>query len=554
LIRNHSIFLLVVAFLISGHSMPAAGKCLLPERHGSLPAVAEDEGWVSPTSANTHQFAFSGSTPVHEWDGALNNGSRVDHLGGGVGGKLYSQDGTGNTRYPFYNSRGDIMAEFTSGGTMTWHGTHASSGLLQSQVGTRSSPYGANGKWEEPGGLINDGYRYRDRNTHTFITSDPAGFIDGPNTYNYVGHNPWSSWDPNGLQTTLIVPSGTADIGYIGPTSGSVNSTNSGGVSLLGVANLTPDQSIIFNDYLKDWFKGGTFGGDPTAEILRVMRMEGYLVDSRMEQAVRLDAYETQVGDVYRKNPVLINVVAGIADAATHMIPGSGPEGAGASDGSNSGFMLAVDAFRLFGGSLIALDPGSPRSFRNEFLPDFVAGYNSNYSYDQRTGAEIVMLVMPFVASKARPLLSEAFSGIKGSRLGEVLYPSFAGMPGYARGSVLNPFSLGKHGDMPVPRLGQQSHHGAMSAWMKNHFTGYDPNKAPAILMPEMNHRATFGVYNTWRAEMRTSMGGTFDWKNVSEVDMRALSERMFDAAEVPRGLLQDYWNSFEGMKGALGN
>ena len=114
------------------------------------------------------------------------------------------------------------------------------------------------------------------------------------------------------------------------------------------------------------------------------------------------------------------------------------------------------------------------------------------------------------------------------------------------------PFRLAKHGDMPVPRLGQQSHHGAMSAWMKKHFRDYDPYKAPAILMPEGNHRATFGVYNTWRAEMRKKMGGTFDWENVSEPDMRILSESMFDAAGVPTGMRQDYWGWFERMKSAL--
>jgi hypothetical protein len=113
-------------------------------------------------------------------------------------------------------------------------------------------------------------------------------------------------------------------------------------------------------------------------------------------------------------------------------------------------------------------------------------------------------------------------------------------------------FRLAKHGDMPSPRLGQQSHHGAMSAWMKKHFDGYDANKAPAILMPEANHHATFAVYNTWRAEMRQRMGGTFDWQNVSEAEMRALSEQMFDAARVPSVMRQDYWLWFEHMKSAL--
>jgi RHS repeat-associated protein len=68
--------------------------------------------------------------------------------------------------------------------------------LIPSGSGTRGGGYGPNGKWEEPGGLVNDGFRYRDRTTSTFLTRDPAGFIDGPNDYNHVRHNPWSAFDP----------------------------------------------------------------------------------------------------------------------------------------------------------------------------------------------------------------------------------------------------------------------------------------------------------------------------------------------------------------------
>jgi hypothetical protein len=115
-----------------------------------------------------------------------------------------------------------------------------------------------------------------------------------------------------------------------------------------------------------------------------------------------------------------------------------------------------------------------------------------------------------------------------------------------------SPFSVGTHGAMPIPRLGQESHHGVMSAWMKKNFAFYDPAKAPAILMPEANHRATFGVFNKWRAEMANKMGGTFDWSNVSEADMRLLSEKMFDAASVPTSIREQYWAEFERMKIAL--
>jgi hypothetical protein len=91
-----------------------------------------------------------------------------------------------------------------------------------------------------------------------------------------------------------------------------------------------------------------------------------------------------------------------------------------------------------------------------------------------------------------------------------------------------------------------------MSAWMKKHFSGYDADKAPAILMPEANHQSTFGIYNKWRAQMRQRMGGGFDWGRVSEPEMRSLSEKMLDAAEIPANIRQEYWASFERMKGAL--
>ncbi len=41
--------------------------------------------------------------------------------------------------------------------------------------------------------------RYLDLLTDTFITRDPAGMIDGPNEYCYVRQNPWTSFDPDGL-------------------------------------------------------------------------------------------------------------------------------------------------------------------------------------------------------------------------------------------------------------------------------------------------------------------------------------------------------------------
>ena len=41
---------------------------------------------------------------------------------------------------------------------------------------------------------------YRDLETGTFLTRDPAGMVDGPNLYAYVNQNPWTKFDPEGLE------------------------------------------------------------------------------------------------------------------------------------------------------------------------------------------------------------------------------------------------------------------------------------------------------------------------------------------------------------------
>ncbi len=63
-----------------------------------------------------------------------------------------------------------------------------------------------NTKDEDPTGLLNEGFRYRDLETGVFLTADPAGFVDGPNLYTYVKQNPWTSFDPEGLATDTPPP------------------------------------------------------------------------------------------------------------------------------------------------------------------------------------------------------------------------------------------------------------------------------------------------------------------------------------------------------------
>ena len=51
---------------------------------------------------------------------------------------------------------------------------------------------------------------------------------------------------------------------------------------------------------------------------------------------------------------------------------------------------------------------------------------------------------------------------------------------------------------------------------------------------------------------MAKKMGGSFDWGKVTAREMKALSEKMFDAAKVPANIRQQYWTEFERMMKAL--
>jgi RHS repeat-associated protein len=73
-------------------------------------------------------------------------------------------------------------------------------GTRPQESGDTAERHKANTKEEDPSGLLNEGFRYRDLETGTFITRDPAGFVDGPNLYAYVRQNPWSKFDPLGLR------------------------------------------------------------------------------------------------------------------------------------------------------------------------------------------------------------------------------------------------------------------------------------------------------------------------------------------------------------------
>jgi len=120
-------------------------------------------------------------------------------LGGPVGGLLYSYRGDQESSNGF-NSRGDVISTTDSNGAVTWQASYEAFGTRSVEAGVNLERQRASTKDEDPTGLLNEGLRYRDLETGMFISRDPAGFVDGPNVYTYVRQNPWTMFDPEGLQ------------------------------------------------------------------------------------------------------------------------------------------------------------------------------------------------------------------------------------------------------------------------------------------------------------------------------------------------------------------
>lgn len=178
--------------------------------------------WTLPTGAVLPAtYGSSGSLGTATLSKVFIRGS---DMGGGVGGLLYSEKVSSSTKptvtisgnattWPqttisnlalapslnHYNGRGDVVAKTDASGSVTWTGSYEAFGTRTRETGTNDDRQRANTKDEDPTGLLNEGFRYRDLETGTWLSRDPAGFVDGPNLYAYVRANPWSRFDPLGL-------------------------------------------------------------------------------------------------------------------------------------------------------------------------------------------------------------------------------------------------------------------------------------------------------------------------------------------------------------------
>ena len=110
-------------------------------------------------------------------------------------------------------------------------------------------------------------------------------------------------------------------------------------------------------------------------------------------------------------------------------------------------------------------------------------------------------------------------------------------------GKTTEVFDIVEYGDKTP---GLENHHGVMDVWAKNNVDGYKSRASdtPTIALTPEQHAATKTVYRDWLFE-RTGkkVGGKVDWESVSAREIQALSESMFDAANVPMSARTNYYS-----------
>jgi len=230
---------------------------------------------------------------------------RGPDLGGGVGGLLYSVR-AGQARFSLANGRGDVVAQADQSGTVTWTGSYEGFGTRTEETGTNLDRQRANwlpkpvriaasglcgdaaiaakrSKEEDPTGLLNEGFRYRDLETGTWLSRDPAGFVDGPNLYAYVQQNPWTKFDPDGLFWSALVTVGFAAYDTFQYATGNISGADYSGRMALNGASLLADAAT------------GGMGGGMAVRTAAMAARAGKAGTAILKTAIAVDKADTVV-------------------------------------------------------------------------------------------------------------------------------------------------------------------------------------------------------------------------------------------------------------------
>jgi RHS repeat-associated protein len=150
---------------------------------------------IAGGTPGTTRFAYDGSDLVAEYDGTNVLQRRYVH-GPGTDEPLVWYEGSGTTDRRFLHSdeRGSVVSVGSSAGTSV--NTYDEYGIPRS---TNTGRFQYTGQtWLPELGMYYYKARIYSPTLGRFLQTDPIGYDDGLNWYNYVGSDPLSSTDPNG--------------------------------------------------------------------------------------------------------------------------------------------------------------------------------------------------------------------------------------------------------------------------------------------------------------------------------------------------------------------
>ena len=139
---------------------------------------------------------------------------------------------------------------------------------------------------------------------------------------------------------------------------------------------------------------------------------------------------------------------------------------------------------------------------------------------------------------------TSAMAGVTGGALGKNILNSTINniaKPYYKEYDIV-PYDNRKY---PTP--GFEKHHGILNEWAEHNIPGYTKRNAPTILLKKSTHEKTKEVFRNWlEANYGKPVGVSPNWNNISKETAIELTEMMFDAADVPANVRNEYYELFE--------
>ena len=514
------------------------------------------------------RFAYDGLNVLDEFDkrGQLLN--RYDYGGGllraefaGEGERFYFSDGVGST-----SSLSQItQTGQTQASSQTASYSYDAWGGVISSTGASANQLGFTGQRRDPEtGLmpLGSGARYYASNLGRFTQQDSwTGLADSGQTlnrYSYGYGNPLRYVDPTGHRGTQFEPPDYS----IHPDEllGALINIGKGfGQALLDVVALPFDVGVLI---------GGSLTNQNLADLPFLTRpfsgardafLNGdslYDIGANAVKQLAFGAVTFGIGPEVVHQIDLVQKLAG-GQITTEEYNAESMKGVG-SMAFNVAFM-AVAAGRGGRGRASVIEEGAAEAAARRTPLRDVAGRVGEMGEGKLTkslaeseakvlgGGEVAARVESQLGGHGLlDMMKEAEAGweshMQSVREGAGPYPGF--LMDEAAAKVVKEYDVVSYRPATSPL---ENHHGLLDVWAKENIDGYVSRASdnPTIALSKLHHDATKAVYREWLFE-RTGkrVGGSVDWKTVSPREMQTLTERMFDAAEVPAEARSEYYRA----------